>query len=324
MTRNKNLEPILRCPECRSGSLVQSAGEEIFRCSSCGQNFPIIAERPILLRSDNRLFKTQDYMNIAEFSTMPDRTLRKKIWRLLPSPSVNLARDRVLKTIRETINAFDEAKVLVVGVGKQRSKLEEGLAPGASVQVIYSDVDNDAGVDLICDGHDLPFIDGSFDAVVTTAVIEHVLYPERVAKEMQRVLKVYGLLYSELPFMQQVHAGAYDFTRYTFSGHRRLFNEVAVLEKGMVAGPATALVWSLETFAMSFTSGKLARNVIKAGNRVFFGWLKYFDYMFAKRPQAMDGASCTYLLGRKIDGQISDSEIVANYIGANSRLNTQW
>jgi len=60
--------------------------------------------------------------------------------------------------------------------------------------------------------------------VVTTAMIEHVLYPEEVGAEICRILKVGGLLYSELPFIQPVHEGAYDFTKYTLFGHRHLFN----------------------------------------------------------------------------------------------------
>ena len=34
-----------------------------------------------------------------------------------------------------------------------------------------------------------------------------------------------GIVYAETPFMQQVHEGAYDFTRYTVLGHRYLFKK---------------------------------------------------------------------------------------------------
>lgn len=66
----------------------------------------------------------------------------------------------------------------------------------------------------------------------------------------------------------------------------------------------------------AFASRSVTRTLVKVGTRVLFGWIKYFDYVLAKRPEAMDGASCTYMLGRKIEGQISDSDIVAGYVGA--------
>ncbi len=51
------------------------------------------------------------------------------------------------------------------------------------------------------------------------------LEPERVVSEIARVLKPAGMVYSEIPFMQQVHEGAYDFTRFTDSGQRWLFRQ---------------------------------------------------------------------------------------------------
>ena len=58
------------------------------------------------------------------------------------------------------------------------------------------------------------------DLVIIQAVLEHVMYPNKVVSEIYRVLKNDGLIYSETPFMQQVHEGPYDFSRFTESGHR--------------------------------------------------------------------------------------------------------
>lgn len=151
---------------------------------------------------------------------------------------------------------------------------------------------------------------------MTTAVLEHVLYPEQVGAEIARVLKAGGLLYSELPFMQQVHEGAYDFTRFTLSGHRRLFNQFSEIDVGMVAGPATALVWALENLALALVSRAPLRKLTKVGVRFALGWIKYLDHFLAKRPEAMDGASCTYFLGAKAQERVPDSEIIARYVGA--------
>ena len=47
------------------------------------------------------------------------------------------------------------------------------------------------------------------------AVLEHVLSPESVVKEIFRVIKNDGIVYSEIPFMQQIHMGKNDFNKYS-------------------------------------------------------------------------------------------------------------
>ncbi|MCZ6616530.1 MAG: methyltransferase domain-containing protein [Gammaproteobacteria bacterium] len=309
----KSLHSLLRCPGCATPELIIGALTGDLVCRSCANRYPVSDGRPVMLTADNDVFRQDDYRN----AVIVDTHAEGFDWqRLIPNPSVNLASERVLGRLRELLESLPSAVVLVVGGGQQRKWLDQRLGAGDSIQLVYSDIDVSADVDLFCDGHDLPFIDAAFDAVVTTAVLEHVLYPERVAAEIVRVLKMDGILYSELPFIQQVHEGAYDFTRYTLSGHRRIFNGVRELESGMVAGPGTALVWAIENFALAFIVRPSLRNIVKAAVRIVFGWIKYFDLLLADKPAAMDGASCTYLLGRKIDGRVPDVEIVANYVGA--------
>lgn len=273
----------------------------------------------MLLHPDNEVFCLDDYRHAG----LPTAKISARSWAcFIPAPSVNLASERVLERVRQLLADRPVATVLVVGAGRQRQWLDERLGAGDMVRIVYSDIDVRADVDLFCDGHELPFANGVFDVVITTAVLEHVLYPERVVTEIHRVLKVDGLLYSELPFMQQVHEGAYDFTRYTLSAHRRLFNGFAEIESGMVAGPGTALVWAIENFVLAFMTRTILRKVSKGLVRFGFAWLKYFDHLLVKRPEAMDGASCTYFFGRRINGKIPDTEIIARYVGANHLRHT--
>jgi len=306
----KNLLDILKCPNCLDSKLELTSKE--LTCKICGCVFPLVFERPVLLRSDNHLFCASDYF---QFESESGKS-QKLNFSFFSSSSINLSKIRVLRELRNRLDAQGLCSILVVGGGKQRTWLDPLLCAVKTHSVVYSDIDSGADVDLFCDGHDLPFIDGAFDAVVTTAVLEHVLYPERVASEIARVLKTGGLLYSELPFMQQVHEGAYDFTRFTLSGHRRLFNQFAEIDVGMVAGPATAFVWALENLILAFAERQTTRKLAKFGVRLGFGWIKYLDYLLVNRPQAMDGASCTYFLGAKAQERVPDSEIVARYIGA--------
>lgn len=304
-----SLMPLLQCPQCHTGKL--SNGDRELLCNACSTHFPITHGRPVLLRPDNAVFSLEDYR-----SASPTASKKQIRWRkFIPDPSVNLSSERMLAHLHRLLSE-QPAVVLVVGGGQQRRWLNERLGAGDKIRVVYSDIDVNADVDLYCDGHDLPFGEGIFDAVVTTAVLEHVLYPEQVAQQIHRVLKVGGLLYSELPFMQQVHEGAYDFTRYSLSGHRRLFNGFAEIDSGMVAGPATALVWAIENFVLAFVARPVLRNAAKALVRIAFSWLKYADRLLVGRPEAMDGASCTYFFGRKIEQKIPDTDNIARYVGA--------
>lgn len=178
-------------------------------------------------------------------------------------------------------------------------------------------MDVHADVDFLCDAQELSLVDGSFQAVIAMAVLEHVLDPQRVLAEMRRVLVDGGGVCSTIQFIQQVHEGRHDFTHFTLSGHRRLFHEFRELRSGMVAGPGTALVWSLEHLALSLVGRGALRLPVKAAARTLFFWIKYLDHLVKDRPEAMDAAACTYFLGR-VDpaGGTSDREIVNRYRGA--------
>jgi hypothetical protein len=59
------------------------------------------------------------------------------------------------------------------------------------------------------------------------------------------------------------------------------------------------------------------RNTTKAAVRLTTAWLARLDRRLADRPAGLDGASCTYYLGRlRAEGRTSDAEIVAGYRGA--------
>jgi SAM-dependent methyltransferase len=313
MSLSESLLPILRCPNCSDDSASLALKGSSLICDECKSDFPVVLNRPVMLRADNPIFQVGAYKETSEKKI---KRLGGRIVNLIPDPSVNLSRDRVLAHLSELLAKSKSVKVLVIGSGGQRVQIEKMLGLGDNLQLICSDIDIDADVDLFCDGHDLPFVTGSFDAVLTTVVLEHVMYPERVASEIHRTLKEGGFLYSEMPFMQQVHEGAYDFTRYSLSGHRRLFNGFTEIDSGMVAGPATTLVWTIENFILAFFSNRKLRLVVKAFTRLVFSWLKYIDYFLQKRPEAMDGASCTYFLGAKSKLPVSDAAIIAGYVGA--------
>lgn len=301
-----------RCPVCHATALVKRHDD--VACTACGARFAVIAGSPLLTSADNDLFGPHRYVDRSPAAKARGR-------RYAPDLSINLSRERCLTDLaRRLTTERPDATVLVVGSGGQRPEIEQRLAAaGGAIDVIACDVAPGADIDVLCDAHELPFADASINAVVTTAVLEHVADPVRAMSEIERVLIPGGYLYCEIPFMQQVHEGAYDFTRFTMSGHRRLaagFEEIAA---GVVAGPATSLAWAIEHFALAFTRRRRARGAVKFAVRWAFGWLKLLDHMLAARPAAEDGASCTYFYGRLALVRRSDADVVAGYSGAQSR-----
>ena len=130
------------------------------------------------------------------------------------------------------------------------------------------------------------------------------------------MLKDRGLVYAETPFMQQVHMGPYDFTRFTHSGHRRMFRNFAEIASGPVSGPGSALAWSYQYFLMSFSARKPWRGFARAFASLTSFYLKYLDYYLIDRPGAVDAASGFFFSGRKQESILADRELVNYYRGA--------
>ena len=150
---------------------------------------------------------------------------------------------------------------------------------------------------------------------IAQAVLEYVFEPATCVSEIFRVLKYRGLAYSEMPFMQQVHGGRYDFTRLTHLGHRRLFRQFAEISSGACCGPGMALAWSIQQIFLSMADGELTRELVKLGSACTLFWLKYLDPFLMNRKGALDGASGTFFLGEKTDGILSDRELLKLYRG---------
>ena len=160
-----------------------------------------------------------------------------------------------------------------------------------SIELIETDVPFGPHTQIICDAHDIPFENESFDGVIAQSVLEHVVDPYRCVKEIYRVLKKDSIVYAETAFMQPVHGGVYDFTHFTFLGHRHLFRNFKEIDSGAVQGSGTALARLYQNFLLSFTQNQFRRTLIYAYARTTSFWLKYFDCPIISKPSTLDAAS---------------------------------
>ena len=68
----------------------------------------------------------------------------------------------------------------------------------------------------------LPFLDGEFDTIILSDVLEHIPTPEALCREMARTLAPNGKLIVNVPFFYWLHEEPHDFYRYTEFALRRL------------------------------------------------------------------------------------------------------
>jgi SAM-dependent methyltransferase len=300
---------ILRCPVTREHLTFAPDGS--LRAEPSGRSYLSLEDTPILIDFENSVIDRNSFIGSRGASSVKRRRyvrLSGGIKKLL-SPPKKATRANVDWLVKE-LGTRPEARVLIIGGGTVGQGMEP-LYDHPSIKVISFDIYRTDRTQFIADAHAIPLADGSVDAVVVQAVLEHVVQPETVAAEIWRVLKDDGLLYAETPFMQHVHEGAYDFTRFTESGHRFLFRRFQLIRSGTTAGPGTQLLWAVDYFVKSLFRSRVAGKIAKAG----FVWLQWFDGLISE-DYASDAASGVYFLGRKSDVEISPREVIDFYRGA--------
>jgi SAM-dependent methyltransferase len=222
--------------------------------------------------------------------------------------------------LRLACSAAGKPRMLVIGGGLVGSGVDH-LYEARDIDLIGTDIFVSPSTRLVADGHKLPFADETFDAVLVQAVLEHVLNPQIVVEEIYRVLRPGGLVYADTPFMQQVHEKAYDFTRFTVSGHRWLFRKFELIEAGASLGAGTALLWSIRYFIAACT-GNWRLGQIAALPLL---WLHYFD---GRSRNQQDAASGVYFYGIKSGESVQprdmikfyEAQLAANRSGAAKRV----
>lgn len=309
------IKQLLACPRCRSQLTELPDG---FRCTAltCPYHAPpafaLIGRWPVLVDFD-RSVVSRDTEPIRTAATSDGHAHRgadalpPPLRRVFKPPNRTAARnvDLLLRAL-----SGRAPRLLVVG-GATVGNGVQAIYRDPRVQVIAFDIVASPVTQFVADAHQIPLASASVDAVLVQAVLEHVLDPGLVVAEIHRVLKRDGLVYAETPFLQQVHAGAHDFTRYTASGHRYLFRRFDELAAGPVAGPGTQLLWSIDHMVRGLTRSALTGRLVRG----LMFWLRSLDSL-VPASYAMDDASAFYFLGRKRDREMTAPEIIAYYRGA--------
>ena len=318
-----DLLPLLRCP--RTGSELEPGEDGSLVADGGRRSYPVVGGVPILIDDERSLvdvrwaLEGRDLSAHATTSASGLRPLLERALRRFPTSDRNVAADRNCRRLVELLRvraASGRRPRLLVLAGRMPGSGSEQLLDCSEVEVIEADLVFGPRTNIVCDSHDLPFAKGAFDAVLIQSVIDHVLDPQRVASEVHRVLADDGLVYSEVGFMQQVHAGAFDFNRFTHLGHRRLWRYFNEVYSGAQCGPGMALLWSTEYFLRAFAGESAPLRAVVARAVALAGfWVKYLDHLLVRLPGGVDAASGTFFLGSRRETPVPDRVIVASFRG---------
>ncbi|MGE0555731.1 MAG: methyltransferase domain-containing protein [Gemmatimonadales bacterium] len=238
---------MLRCPACHRSLPWR---EETLACG-CGATYPVIAGIPFLLpaaknvspsagerlraRADDgaRPIEAGESFDDFFFSVpFPKLDRRDPQWRFLARAAEHTRRD-----------IPDGARVIDIGAGDARYRSVLDQADYTAVDFAQLEGDSDfSGLDLVGDALDLPVVDGSFDAAIHFAVMEHVPDPFQATREIFRVLKPGGRCYCFLPLVRPEHMAPYDFFRYTRYGARAVFERAGLVVERVE--PSNGSLWT--------------------------------------------------------------------------------
>ncbi|MBI2789639.1 MAG: class I SAM-dependent methyltransferase [Elusimicrobia bacterium] len=163
--------------------------------------------------------------------------------------STKIASELALRALSEAAPRHARGRLLDLGCG---SKPYAGLfAPhvashfgvdfGATAGLHYGEATK---ADLLVDGAETKLPAGSFDTILCTQVLEHVLDTEAFVAECHRLLAKGGKGIFTVPFLWQCHAEPNDFYRFTRYALQRIFEArgFRIVELRPIGGAYAALI----------------------------------------------------------------------------------
>lgn len=309
----------LVCPRCKS-SLIQTTN--FYQCTnldcfySNSLAFPVVGSYPVLVDFEQSILSKEEILansgkSVIQRSQMS--TVKQKILELFFPKNIVAAKN--VTRLQELLKLVSEKPMVLVVGGASLGNGADALYNDSDIQLISFDIYGTPLTQFIADAHQIPVADQSVDAVWIQAVLEHVLDPWLVVTEIYRVLKKEGFVYAETPFMQQVHEGPYDFTRFTESGHRWLFKNFELIDSGVVLGSGTQFMWTIEHIMRGIFRSLFAGRIAS----LLLFWVHYLDKIIPQ-SYSIDNASAVFFLGRKSEKTLHPKDLVSYYQGAERRL----
>ncbi len=284
----KKIKNILSCPNCKYNQF--KFGTYKFQCTKCNSVYKII---------DGKKFYFQDFEKNEKYEPFDTfdkiKYFFKKFnafyyfltWLLSPVYINNNLLKRFLKKYVNNKNC------IAVNLGSGNSNISE--------EILNIDVIPYKNIDICCNIGNLPFVGNSIDVVMVVAVLEHVPSPEKVVKEIHRVLKKNGVVYALVPFIVGYHASPFDYSRRTYSGVKELFKDFTIIKIKNGGGPTSGLLWIFqEWIAILLSFGlKPIYIFIHCIMMILTFPIKFLDSILVYHPMAKNISSSFIFIGKK-------------------------
>lgn len=205
---------LLACPYCHNSVTSREAG---FACGSCGKVYGRTGTAVDFLPPELRAeFAIVDTDNVSDHGLEPP--------------------------VIEAVESNPGRLYIDVGAGFKYKCYEN---------VVNLEIVDYPSTDVLGVGERLPFLDNSFDGVISSVVLEHVKDPFRCAQEMARILKPGGDIFCSAPLLQPMHGFPHHYYNMTCEGLVNLFPGFTVrkLDVPYYLDPLTALTWILNMYA---------------------------------------------------------------------------
>lgn len=306
---NKRLLDILACPRCRE-SLTTTCGQ--FRCMTCGATFEQENGIPVLLDDESRHEIARFYQGKYEGgreAKAPPQSLLGRLAAWYPQPPERKIGDVTIRNLQRfwalLRESCDEPNVLMLG--KRQSRINgEPTHRYAEIRALEAasfrlDIQARSGVDVVGDGHKMPFVDNAFHGAFALTTLKHLRNPFRFVEELHRVVRPGGLVYAQCVSLAPYHRWPGDHAHFTTSGLAQLFAQFEPIDTGVNGGPSYTIAKLLPYYfacVFSFNNPTLYK-LVWHGSAWALAPLRYLDYFLLNNPWKDYVAYSNYFLGRK-------------------------
>lgn len=285
MIKQKLLDNLV-CPDClKSLDFI----EKKLVCPDCHKEYLIIDNYPYFLKKQGDGFKESS--NDVIINKL--KVFFKKYPSIFNILYYTFGASAVGKSPQKAIKDLGKDKII--------------LNLGSGIKIIREDVINIdfypfANIDIVADITKLPFKDNSIDVIICESVLEHVKNPLVIIKEIERVLKIGGLVYLSVPFIAGFHSSPNDYYRWSNQGIKELMGQGFIEEEiGIRNGPTSAMLSIVnEWISILFSFGsKSIHQVLLMILTIITFLLKIPDYFIYKFSTSQNIAFGFYYIGRK-------------------------
>ncbi len=158
---------------------------------------PIFSEEDDYISNYNDI--SSDHLSsVAESGNNP--FIEEELWKDLENSTIKLIEKIGKPVVKKSV-------VLDVGVGTGRllELLDAKQRYGIDISIQYLKKVKKLGIDVVCSKvEDMPFEDSSFDIILATDIIEHVLNLNDAIDQITRVLKPKGYFLFRVPYKEDI------------------------------------------------------------------------------------------------------------------------